>query len=102
MDSDFGRTNRQRTVINLMLQKLKRNLWNPSLAGKFVSAALEGIDTNLSMVQMVSLGEKAVLGGSFDTFRLPMDGTYSDDGSSLTMRDEEKNLTELKNFIYGQ
>ena len=54
------------------------------------------------MVQMVSLGEKAVLGGSFDTFRLPMDGTYSDDGSSLTMRDEEKNLTELKNFIYGQ
>ena len=102
VDSDFGRTNRQRTVINLMLQKLKSNLWNPILVGKFISAALEGIDTNLSMVQMVSLGEKAVLGGSFDTFRLPMDGTYSDDGSSLTMRDEEKNLTELKNFIYGQ
>lgn len=102
VDSDFGRTNRQRTVIGLMLQKLKGRLWDPVMIGKFVSAGLEGIDTNLSTIQMISLGEKAVLGGSFETFRLPMDGTYSDDGSSLTMRNEEKNLTELKSFIYGQ
>lgn len=101
VDSDFGRTSRQRTVINLMIQKLKSNLWNPILVTKFLSAGFEGIDTNLNTAEMISLGEKAVFGGSFDTFRLPMDGTYGDDGSSLTMRNEEKNLTGLRNFIYG-
>ena len=101
VDSDFGRTSRQRTVINLMIQKLKSNLWNPILVTKFLSAGFEGIDTNLNTAEMISLGEKAVLGGSFDTFRLPMDGTYGDDGSSLTMRNEEKNLAGLRNFIYG-
>lgn len=102
LDSDFGRTSRQRTVINLMIQKLKGNLWNPLLVGNFLKAAFDGIQTNLNVVEMVSLGEKAVLGGSVDTFRLPMDGTYSDDGSSLKMTDKEKNLTQLRQFLYGE
>ncbi len=53
-------------------------------------------------MEMVSLGEKAVLGGSFDTFRLPMDGTYSDDGSSLQITDKEKNLSQLRQFLYAE
>ena len=99
VDSDFGRTSRQRAVIN---QKLKSHLYNPIMVTKFLKAAFSGVETNLNWVEMVSLGEKAVLGGSVETFRLPMDGTYSDDGSSLKMYNEEKNIEELRNFIYGK
>lgn len=102
VDSDFGRTSRQRAVINLMIQKLKSHLYNPIMVTKFLKAAFSSVETNLNWVEMVSLGEKAVLGGSVETFRLPMDGTYSDDGSSLKMYNEEKNIEELRNFIYGK
>lgn len=100
VDSDFGRTSRQRTVINLMIQKLKSNLWNPILVTKFLSAGFEGIDTNLNIAEMISLGEKRC-SATRRHVPPPMDGTYGDDGSSLTMRNEEKNLTGLRNFIYG-
>ena len=101
IDSDFARTGRQRTVIDAMLRKLKGNLWNPVMVARFVLTGLEGIETNLSPVELISLGEKAMMSGGIDQLRLPLDGTFSDNGSSLKVTDRNRNISRLREFVYG-
>ncbi len=57
LDSDFVRTSRQRIVIEAMLESLRSQLWNPVVLVRFIKAGLEGIETNLSTLQILSLGE---------------------------------------------
>jgi len=101
LDSDFMRTGRQRAVIGAMLQRLKSRLWNPVVVTNFVRAGLEGIETNLNIVQLLSLGEKALFGDSVEQLRLPADGAFFDDGSSLTITDRQKNIDVFRSFVYG-
>ena len=98
IDSDFVRTSRQRTVISAMLDALKARPWR---LVSFARAALQGIDTNLSAVELVSLGEKAIVGGVDGALRLPVDGSFTDDGSRLTMTDAQRNIDALYEFLYG-
>ena len=98
IDSDFVRTSRQRTVISAMLDALKARPWR---LASFARAALQGIDTNLSAVELVSLGEKAIVGGVDGALRLPVDGSFTDDGSRLTMTDAQRNIDALYEFLYG-
>jgi len=102
LDSDFVRTSRQRAVIEAMLDRLKAQLWNPAVLTEFVSAALSGVETNLSAVELLSLGAKALLGGEISQLRLPLDGTFDDNGSSLIVTNRAKNIEELRKFIYGE
>jgi anionic cell wall polymer biosynthesis LytR-Cps2A-Psr (LCP) family protein len=102
LDSDFKRTSRQRAVIEAMLGKLKSRLWNPVTVTEFVATGLSGIETNLSTVEMLSLGAKALLGGEISQLRLPLDGTFSDDGSSLSVTNRTKNIEVLREFLYGE
>ena len=101
IDSDFARTSRQRTVIEAMLKKLRSVAWNPVVWVRFATAGLSGIDTNLSPVELVSLAEKALLSGELEQLRLPLDGTFTDDGSSLKITNPDKNIATLRAFIYG-
>lgn len=98
IDSDFVRTSRQRAVISAMLDALKARPWR---LASFARAALQGIDTNLSAVELVSLGEKAIVGGVDGALRLPVDGSFTDDGSRLTMTDAQRNIDALYEFLYG-
>ena len=98
IDSDFVRTSRQRTVIAAMLDALKTRPWR---LASFARAALQGIDTNLSAVELISLGEKAIVGGVDGTLRLPLDGSFTDDGSKLTMTNAQRNIDKLYEFLYG-
>lgn len=98
IDSDFVRTGRQRTVIAAMLDALKVRPWR---LVSFARAALQGIDTNLSAVELVSLGEKVIVGGVEGTLRLPVDGSFTDDGSKLTMTNAQRNIDALYEFLYG-
>lgn len=101
LDSDFARTGRQRTVIDAMLKKLKQNVYNPMVVAKFLNAALDGVETNLSVVELISLGEKALFAGNVEQLRLPMNGTFDDNGSSLTITNRQKNIDAFREFIYG-
>lgn len=100
LDSDFMRTSRQRTVINAMLKKLRSCVYNPLVVVPFIEAGLSGVETNLSAVELLSLGEKALFSGNVEQLRLPMNGTFDDNGSSLTITDREKNVEALREFIY--
>lgn len=102
LDSDFKRTSRQRAVIEAMLDKLKSRLWNPVMVTRFVSTALTGVETNLSKVELLSLGAKALLGGEIEQLRLPLDGTFDDNGSTLTVTNRTKNIDTLYSFLYDE
>lgn len=101
LDSDFMRTSRQRAVIKAMLKKLKSQLWNPAVVAEFVATGLRGVETNLSPIELISLGEKALFSAETDQLRLPVDGSFDDNGSSLTVTDRLANIARFRNFVYG-
>ena len=84
------------------MDKLKARIWNPVTVTRFLAAGLSGVETNLSPVELISLGEKALFAGNMEQLRLPMDGTFTDNGSSLSMTNRTKNVETLREFIYGE
>ena len=100
LDSDFMRAARQRALLEAMLRKLKGNLWNPALLWRLGRAILSAAKTNMSPIQLLSLGEKALLAGTPKTNRLPVDGSYTDDGASLTITDPRMNIDAFRAFAY--
>lgn len=102
LDSDFMRTSRQRTVISAMLERIGDHLYNPVMLYSFVRTAFGCVETNLSFVEMAALGEKALLSGHVEQLRLPVNGTFDDNGSTLTMTDRQANVDKLYQFLYGE
>lgn len=101
LDSDFMRTSRQRATVKAMLKKLRAQLWNPVVLTRFISAGLSGVETNLSPIELLSLGEKALFSAEIEQLRLPIDGSFSDNGSSLTVTDRAANVAKFREFVYG-
>jgi len=102
LDSDFVRTSRQRAVIMAMLDELRGDLWNPIAVTRFLAAGLSGVETNLNAVELISIGEKALFSGDIQQLRLPVDGSYTDNGSTLTVNSWKANVSKLREFIYAE
>lgn len=102
---DYGRTGRQRQIVELMLQKIKSmNLLD---ANKILYDYLPYIHTNLSDSQLMYL---ASIGASLSDYQteaqqIPAPNTFDDgvkiDGSDVIDLDLEKNCTVLREFLYG-
>ncbi len=104
LDSDYVRTERQRTVLIAIASKLQMTDVQTLSA---VVARLAGyVQTNLSIAQMMSL---AKVGLSIDMsgieqLRLPADGTFQSDtydGVWSIRADFDQNKQILHDFIYG-
>ena len=100
LDSDFMRASRQRALLEAMLKKLRANLWNPALIVRFFQALSRSVDTNLSLVEFLSLGEKVLLAGAPEQMRLPVENSYTDDGANLTITDRQANIDAFRIFAY--
>ena len=100
IDSDYARTRRQRTVINAIIARIRANLWNPAMLVRLYRVATTQINTNMSIVMMLSLAEKALLTGQADTFQLPAKGTFTDDGSKLILDDHTGSRSAFMRFVY--
>ena len=100
IDSDYARTNRQRTLIGAIVNKIRDNLWNPAMLYKLARTVLETVNTNMSLMQIMSLGEKALLAGTIEDLRLPAEGTYEDDGAKLTVTSYPANHQAFVDFVY--
>ena len=100
LDSDFTRAARQRMLLEAMLEKLRKNLWNPALLVRVARALMGSVDTNMSPIQLLSLGEKALAAGTPGQLRLPVDGAYTDDGANLIIDDPQKNIDAFRMFAY--
>jgi len=106
VDSDYKRTERQRTVLMAIASKLKENN-NPITIVGVVNSLLPYIETNLDLTQLMTL---AYVGMQMDMttleqFRLPADGTYEDgtfDGVWCIKPNFKKNTQLLHEFIYGE
>lgn len=104
-DSDYARAERQRAVLNALLEKLKG-----ADATKLMTLAVANAScykTNLSINNIVSLGLTVLGNSSFSgasELRLPVNGTYKEEARNndamLYDMDVQANIKELYKFIY--
>lgn len=102
--SDYDRTQRQRTVLLAVLEKLKEG--NAAQFMAVVGSAVESVETNLNYANILEL---ATYGVNLDTSaieqnRVPADGTFESgmkNGTWSIRPDVEKNKALLREFIYG-
>ena len=101
LDSDYGRTNRQRRVFSAAVAALKGSLTNPAALIHVAAGAISMLDTNMNAAELLSLGEKALLAGTLDQTRLPKNGTYTDNGGMFYNVDYAANHDAFVAFVYG-
>ena len=118
VDNDFGRTARQRHLLDLLLRKIMQDM----TVDKFMTlmeTSLPYVQTNVNASTMLNLGlsvlnsdiiSRAQAGESLlEQMRIPMDETWkydqTDGGSSVvvfrTVARREENVQALHEFIYG-
>lgn len=100
LDSDFTRTSRQRRVVQAVLTSMRARLADPTMYAKLLRILQDTVRTNMGAVEIASLGLKTLFCGEIGQLRLPVDGTYDDNGSSIAI-DADANARALREFIYG-
>ena len=103
--TDFARTERQRTVLNALIGKLKSA--NPVQLFRVVNTVLPDVNTDINDHAMTMMLFKAVfyLGYDVQEFRVPMDGTWWNEdanGQEVLGIDFAANIAGLKSTIYGE
>jgi len=104
LDSDFGRTGRQRKLLTAILDKVREKSLTEQIA--FVSEALKCVETNLSLADILSLSTIVLAHGlsDFDQLALPTEGNFrykSIEGMSVVTFDAEVTLRQAQEFIFG-
>ena len=102
IDSDYGRTSRQRKVISAAISKAKEKALNPFVMVPFITEALSSIETNMNAAEIASIALKAVAAGAPEQTRLPITGTYEDHGSMFENVNYAKNTEYFIQFVYGE
>ena len=102
---DFGRTERQRIVIQTVFQQVKDESWG-NLLGVYDEVASD-LTTDMTNDEILSVALTAYNIGtsSIDEYRIPADGTYSGQTirrmSVLVPNDWNTLRADLQEFIYG-
>jgi len=103
--SDFGRTSRQRVVLNAIFEKMKtKNLFQLAIAA---DSCLPLVETDLSASQISDYLEKAVESKvtSFVQMRIPINGSFSDATYNgipdLIQINFPENIKAMHEFIFG-
>ena len=102
--SDFGRTERQRTVLTKLFNKYKDT--NIFTLLTIFNDCLPRVVTDISKEDMQDLLETVVENRILDieTFRIPVSGGYEDakiGGSDVVLVKWEKNIEQLHKYIFG-
>lgn len=105
IDSDYVRTERQRTVLLAMAEKIKNGA-SPATLLTIVDTLLGYVDTNLSLVELMSLASVGLTSdlSNVQQLRLPADGTFESGmyGTVWCIKPNfKKNAQLLREFIYG-
>jgi len=100
-DSDFMRTARQREVLSATLKKLRENFYNPRIYIDLLDVARNSIQTNISLPELISLGEKILISGKVETNRVPRNEHMQDNYSSIEIIKPQENVQSLHEFIYN-
>jgi cell envelope-related function transcriptional attenuator common domain len=105
LDSDFGRTERQRSIITSVIGKA-RKMSIPEL-NEFLKVLLPQITTNLTESELLSFVLSSVSYLDYDlvSFTMPMKGSWSDlivNGMMVLSVDFSANRSALIKTIYGE
>lgn len=105
IDSDFKRTERQRKVVSLLIEKAKTMSYSQLI--DMVYAALPHVSTNMSADEFLFFAANAVKYTSYaieTDFHIPEDkgykGTYINGGSGLQILDPHATVTNLHKYLY--
>ena len=113
-ENDFNRTDRQRHLLDLLLQKVMQDISIDTLMD-LLDVAYSYADTNMNLETMFNLAisliptlaglSEAGADSLFDQLRIPADDTWKYgtlDGSSVVMfRRSARPAEDIHNFIYG-
>ncbi|KRQ87976.1 Regulatory protein MsrR [Caloramator mitchellensis] len=104
-NSDFERTERQRRVLTILIDKARSvSIFKiPELA----STAINYIKTNIPTTKLMNLGYTVYKFGNtpVETIRIPVDGMFDSlmvKGMAVLVPDMEKNVTFLEKFLSSQ
>ena len=102
IDTDWVRTERQRTVMEAILKKAATS---PVSDLRMLSKIAPYIDTNLNKAEIMSLATKGIgcVSGGFQQQACPFDGTWeyaTRGGASVIALNTEKNKEKIAEFIY--
>ncbi|MGN0183480.1 MAG: LCP family protein [Aristaeellaceae bacterium] len=102
IDTDYKRTQRQRRVLSAVLEQVKGSAMNPLMYARLYQVYRDSVQTNLSLAELISIGEKALVAGKIETERMPKDEYIYDDQSALHITDPQGNIIAMHNFLYGE
>ena len=102
IDTDYKRTQRQRRVLSAILEQVKGSVMNPLMYARLYQVYRDSVQTNLSLAELISIGEKALVAGKIETERMPKDEYIYDDQSALHITDPQGNIIAMHNFLYGE
>lgn len=103
--TDFGRTERQRTVIGAAIKKIKKKPWTILKAG---STVCQNLTTDMTPLELTGLFFKAAGSAWFDinTEHVPVDGLwwndYTPEGQEVLNMDFNATSNYLRTMIYGE
>lgn len=106
IDSDFQRTQRQRRVLEAILDRVK-DITNPMELLSLGTDLLKYVETNINLPSMVGLATTVFTKGisGMTEMRLPVEGSYKGETRDGTWgiydMDLQANVTALHQFIYG-
>ncbi len=105
IDTDFVRTQRQRTVITAIINKMKSS--GPATLYKMASNAAPYVETTLTKPQIMSLGTLALqcITGEMVQGSVPYENTWeykNIKGNSVISLDVDKNKAMLKENLYNK
>ncbi len=106
IDSDFKRTERQRTVVNALISKAKKMSYSQLVST--LTTVLRYVETNMSQDEFLGFAADAV---SYTSYKVEMDysvpqggdytGTYINGGAGLLLTDPKKTVEALHKHLYG-
>jgi LCP family protein required for cell wall assembly len=105
IDSDFNRTDRQRTVVEAAFHKVMALSWDK--IGELVLDNLDNVVTNISAADAIKLIPTALSAkdATFETLQIPLQGAYASkmiSGMSVLVPNLSKNVNALDDFLYGK
>lgn len=100
LDSDYMRTARQREVISAALDQMRNNCYDPRMYLNLMDVALNSIETNLTLPEIISLGEKVLVSGKIENYRVPANEHLQDNGSNIEITKPQESIQALYEFIY--
>lgn len=107
IDSDFKRTERQRKVVTLLMEKAKTMSYTQLIG--IVYKAVSHVDTNMSTDEFLDIAANSLTYATYSIengYHIPENGMYkytslSGKGSGLLLTDPKKTVLDLHKYIYG-